>query len=713
MHSQIQSAHWYRVAQLRPALGSHAQTRRHVYRGKTWYVLQDGSSGRVHRFTPSAYHFLGLMDGQRTVDEVLDLTEAALGDDAPTQEEAVALLAQLHAADLLIADTPPDTQEIFRRYQSRERGKWKRRLWSPLALRFPLVDPDRFLERTIARVRPLFGLWASLLWLGVVAAALVLAAIHWPELTENVSDRVLKPANLVLILLIYPIIKALHELGHAYATKRWGGEVHEMGIMLLVLMPIPYVDASAASAFTQKRQRMIVGAAGIMVEMFLAALALFVWLAVEPGVVRALAFNIMLIGGVSTVFFNGNPLLRFDGYYVLSDALEMPNLGARSHRYFGYLIQRHLFGLDDANSPATTPGERFWLLVYALTSFLYRLFILFAIILFIAGKFFIVGVILAAWAGFSQLVVPAARQIGFLLNAPQLQRQRARALSIAAALLAGAVLLLFWAPIPLWTQVEGVVWAPQESEVRAGADATIVRLVAAPDSTVRPGDALLETEDPSLVGRVAILVADLHEATAQYDSLRTSKQVEAQILKEKIVTIEADLALARERVDALTIRSPATGVFLVDRPQELEGRFLRQGDLVGYVADLSRGRVRVVVPQPDIGLIRQKTRWVSVRLAESLGEAIMAKIARQTPSATDLLPSAVLGTQGGGPFAVDPLDERGVRVLEEVFDLELDLQRPVSRLGGRAYVRFHHGSEPLAQQWYRRVRQLFLRRFDV
>jgi len=130
-------------------------------------------------------------------------------------------------------------------------------------------------------------------------------------------------------------VKALHELGHAYALKHWGGEVHELGLMFLVFLPVPYVDATGSASFGQKWQRALVGAAGIIVELLLSAIALFIWLNAEEGLVRAFAFNVMVIGGVSTVFFNGNPLLRFDGYYILSDLVEIPNLGDRSKRYLG------------------------------------------------------------------------------------------------------------------------------------------------------------------------------------------------------------------------------------------------------------------------------------------------------------------------------------------------------------------------------------------
>ena len=196
----------------------------------------------------------------------------------------------------------------------------------------------------------------------------------------------------MLLWITFPFVKALHELGHGFAVKRWGGEVHEMGIMFLVFMPVPYVDASAASAFQSKYQRMVVGSAGMLVEVFIAALAMFVWLNVEPGMIRAVAFNVMLIAGVSTVLFNGNPLLRFDGYYVLMDWLEIPNLGSRANQYIGYLIQRYPFGIRNAQSPVSARGERGWFVFYSIASFCYRMFIFATIIWFVAGEFFVVGV---------------------------------------------------------------------------------------------------------------------------------------------------------------------------------------------------------------------------------------------------------------------------------------------------------------------------------
>lgn len=715
MSDALFSPSWYRVAALKPRIRAHAQILRQSYRGKVWFILQDYAAERSHRFSPAAHHFIGLMDGDRTVQEIWEATSAYLGDEAPTQEEAIRLLGQLHAADALLCDVPPDSMEVFRRHERHQRSLWKRRLWTPLALRFPLIDPDRFLLRTLPWVQPLFGWFGIFLWLAVVVAGAVLAASHWSDLTEDIADRVLAPANLLLLWLVYPVVKALHELGHAYVTRKWGGEVHEIGIMLLVLTPVPYVDASSAWGFADKRKRMLVGAAGIAVELFLGALALFVWLNVEPGAVRAVAYNVMLISGVSTLLFNGNPLLRFDGYYVLADGLEIPNLGTRSNQYFGYLFQRYLFRVSDAECPAQAPGERFWMVVYGIASFIYRIFIMFVIILFIAGKFFFIGILLAIWAVATQVVMPVGKNVAFLLNSPNLRRQRGRALATSIVLVLAAAALLFVVPAPSWTRAEGVIWVPEEAQLRAGTDGFVERLLAPVDSEVVRGQPLIQAEDPFLPTRVAMLQAQLQELVAQYDAVMSSDRVQAALISEEIGAVEANLKRSREREAELILRSPASGRFVVPNAADLPGRFVSKGQLIGYVVEPKALTARVALAQDDIAQVRQQTRAVEVMLAAWGASVLPAKIRREVPGASAQLPTAALGSTGGGQFAVDPRDSKGLTTLGRVFQLELALPPEVRSeyMGARVFVRFDHGYEPAGLQIYRALRRLLLRQFNV
>jgi len=709
------SPSWYRVAGLKPRIRAHARIHRHAYRGKVWFVLQDQAAGRSHRFSPAAHHFIGLMDGDRTVQQLWEATGTQLRDAAPTQEEVIRLLGQLYSADALLCDVPPDSMEVFRRHQRHERMEWKRRLWTPMALRFPLIDPDRFLERSMPLVRPLFGWFGVLLWLAVVGTGLVLMSSHWTDLTKNVLDRILAPQNLLLLWLVYPVVKALHELGHAYATKYWGGEVHEIGIMLLVLTPVPYVDASASWGFRDKYQRMMVGAAGIAVELFLGSLALFVWLSVEPGAVSSVAYNVMLISGISTLLFNGNPLLRFDGYYVLADAVEIPNLGTRANRYLGYLFQRYACQVRDAENPAESPGEGAWMAIYGVASFVYRIFIMFVIILFIAGRFFLVGVLLAIWAIATQVIVPIGKSASFLATSPVLRRQRGRVVGISLLAVLALLCLLFVVPAPSWTRAQGVVWVPEEAQVRAGTEGFIERLLVPVDSHVVKGQPLIEARDPFLLTRVAVLKAQLRELGAQYDALVQQDRVQAAMVREEMASVAANLQRSREREAELILRSPANGRFVAPNAADLPGRFVNKGQLVAYVVEPKELMARVAVGQDDIAQVRQRTRGVEVMLAGWGASPVAAQVSREVPGGSRQLPTAALGSAGGGPFAVDPRDKDGVTAMARIFQLELfqPAELRSSYLGARVFVRFDQGFEPVGFQAYRALRQLLLRQFDV
>jgi putative peptide zinc metalloprotease protein len=709
------SASWYRVAALRPRVRGHAAFHRHRYRGQIWYVLHDAASGRGHRLSVAAYRLVALMDGQRTTQQVWDLSCEQLGDDAPTQDETLQLLGLLHAADVLHCDLSPDTAELLERRQQHARQAGWRRWVSPLAQKIPLLDPDRWLAHAASFVHPLFGAWGAAGWCAVVATAAILASAHSRELAAGMGRELLEPRNLLLMTLVYPLVKALHELGHALATRVWGGEVHEVGVLLLVFLPIPYVDASAASAFPDKRRRMAVGAAGIAVELFVASLALFVWLAVEPGAVRSLAGSVLWVSGLSTLLFNANPLVRFDGYFMLADAIEIPNLDSRARLYLGYLAQRHLFGIDTVRNPVTAPGEARWFVAYGLASFAYRMFVTFGIALFLAGRFFTLGVALAVFAVAMQLGVPLLRGLAFVFASPRLADRRARAVAATAGVAIGAAVVLAIVPVPSHTRAVGVVWPPAGAEVRAGADGFVVRLLAEYDATVAPGDPLVLVREPALEAEVAVLEAQYREAEARHDAERTAGAARANDAREDLATAEVALAHARERLGDAIVRSSTHGRFVLPAATHLVGRYVRRGELLGWVVGPTASTVRVALRNADLAQVREHTPSIEVRMSRNLGRAIPATLASMTPAATDRLPSAALGRDGGGPFAVDPDDTKGLRTLEPIFvlDLALPAEDAVPEIGGRAYVRFEHSAEPVIVQGWRALRQLFLRRLGV
>lgn len=710
---QLTSHSWYRVAELQPRLRSHVRIRRHEYRGERWYVLEDRISRRTHRFNPAAYFVIGLMDGRRTLQLIWDAAVERLGDEAPKQDDVIQLLGQLHMADVLQFEVGPDVDELLRRsHRLADRGmlaKWM----SPLAIKIPLFDPDRVLERWLPWFRALFGPAGAVLWLTVVGWGLFTAAQNWGPLTQDLSHRVLAPQNLLLIWIVFPLIKAAHEFGHACAVKAWGGEVHEMGIMFLVLMPVPYVDASAANAFPERHRRVIVGAGGMIVELFIAAIALYLWLEMQPGIPRAVLFNVILIAGVSTVLFNANPLLRFDGYYILADLIEMPNLRQRATQYAGDLVQRRVLGVP-LPEPAVTRSERAWLMFFVVASFIYRIIVMFGIAIFVAGQYFIIGVALAVWAAISAVVLPIGGLMYFLAASPRLRRNRLQASIIAGSVMLVLGALVFLVPMPSWTNAQGVVWVPEQAEVRGGADGFVKRVVAQPGSRVHRGDVLIEAEDPALSTRILALEAQKAELEARYLQAFADKQVRAQVLEEQLKALGADLERARERAAELVLRSPADGIFSVMAPQDLPGRYVKQGQPVAHVIPGAMLTARVLVSQQSADLVRNHTERVLVKMIEQAGETLTARIVREVPSASDRLPSLALSQAGGGEVAVDMAPGGAARSLQTHFEFELELPSARSAgIGARVYVRFEHGSETIATQVWRSLRQVFMRSLTV
>ncbi len=715
MSQSLYSSSWYRVAGIRPRLRNHAQIHRHVYRGTVWFVLQNHSTGKFHRFTPVANLIIGLMDGQRTLEQIWEIAVNRLGDEVPTQDEVVKLLSDLHRADVLLSNAPPDLHELQKRHRKHERMRLKQYIGNPLSLRIPLFDPDRLLDRLLPFVKPLFGWGGAVMWLLALGTALVLGAMHWQALSEGAIDQIFSVENLLLIWFVFPLIKLLHEFGHAFAIKIDGGEVHEMGIMLLVLMPIPYVEASSATAFRDKRSRMRVGAAGMLVELFVAALAMFAWVHLEPGTARAIAYNIIMVAGISTVLFNANPLLRFDGYYILSDFLEIPNLGQRANDYLGYLTNRYLFGVEGGNAPDATPGERRWFVGFGVGSFIYRMFMMVSISLLVASQFFFIGVILAMWAVATMLLLPLGKKLQYLFSGPRLESHRRRALASTGLIVGLVVLLLGALPAPSSTRAEGVIWAPEEAQVRSTVDGFISKVVAKPGQRVRRGDVLIECEDPELQARTRVLQAQLDELEAKYNVSLGTKRVQADLINEQKAQLLSALELAHQRQAELLVRSSADGLFVMSDVLNAPGKFTQRGEVLAYVSDHAAKRVRVVVAQAEEGIVSTLSRKVEIRPAGDIGKPIPAQIAREVPAATDELPSMTLSLQGGGKIGIDPAKANEGKALERLFVLDLDITEgaPVSFIGGRVHVRFEHPAEPLAEQWYRSVRRLFLRRFHV
>lgn len=715
MSDALFSPHWYRVRDLKPLLRQHIEIHRHDYRGLIWYILEDKASGKSHRFNSTAYQVIGLLDGQQTVNNIWELVNEQLADFAPTQDQMIRLLGKLHAGDLLQSDLPADTEELFERGQKYKSNQLKQRLANPIAIKIPLWDPEKFLQRHIQKINFLFTNFVGMIWVLLMLIAGLTAAINWNAISAYFSINALSPYNLIIMGLLYPLIKLLHELGHAFSAKKQGAEVHEMGISFLLFMPIPYVDVSTINFLRSKKQRILVSAAGILVELFIAALGLFLWLSVEPGLIKDIAFNMMIIGGISSLFFNGNPLLKYDGYYILADAIAIPNLFQRSTQYLIFLCQKHLFGVTNLSSPATAPDEAAWFIVYSITSFIYRMWLLWFIIIYVVDSFFIAGTLLASWLVFKQIVFPITKGAIFVFNHPSIQRQRVRAISSVIGTFSVLFIILYWVPVPAYTHSEGVIWMPDDAQLRAEVDGIAGPLLVTLPATVTKNTAVIEINDPLIRTETDVVTARLKELNAQFRAEWSKDKVKAEKIKEEMVVVAQELRYSRFKLRSMQIFSKKSGKLLIPDVKDLTGRFIRRGDVIGYVIDDVLPTVRVVVAQSDIAQLAKEIKAIEIRLVNHPDQIYPAKIIRWAPEASNQLPSAALATINGGKIVINPDEEEDLETLEKFFqvDLEFTPETQMVEIGQRVYVRFDHGGEPIGRQWYRSLRQVFLRQFNV
>ena len=716
--NSIYSSSWHRVEKLKPRLREDIAIERHVIRGDVWYVVRDRFSTRAHRLSPAVYFVLMRMDGTRSFDTIWREAVKQFGEDAPSQDQILRTASQLYLANILQSDALVDERDLAERAQA-ERGRlWSSNLRNPMFVRIPLFDPDRFLDATLHLVRPLCGWFGGLVWLCAIAWLALQMIVNWGELTSDLADKVLAAQSLVAIVLIYPLLKILHEFGHAYATKLAGQEVHEMGVMFLTLLPAPYVDASASAMVPGKWRRASIAAAGMMVELAVAALAMLVWLEAQPGLARSLAYDTVLIASVSTLLFNGNPLLRFDAYYILSDVLELPNLGSRAQRYYLYLVQRYLFGAPDVRDPAMADGERFWFAVYAPASFVYRMFTLLGIALFISSKYFAVGIVLAIWIVALSILWPILKGLKFIMLSPALAGMRWRAVAVTVVSVAAVAAVLGLVPIPNGTVARGLVWIPDEARVVAQTSGQLDKFLVEPGTVVAPGDALAMLSDPLKAAQGRKAQARLAEIEARLRSAEAHSPFDLQVLDRQRELAQQELEDIERQERNLTLRSPLAGVFVVPHVVDLDANFIKQGQTIGFVMANHASTLHASVPESEIENVRDQTRSVAIRFDEApWTELDAATIEREVPQSTHTLPAPALSTVNGGPFTPDPAasDKDKNRILESVFEIDISAPRDftVERWGQRVWVRFDHGASPVIARLYRAARQLFLGRLHI
>jgi len=741
------SENWHRVMGLRPRLRASFDTYRQQYRGKMWHVLADRANNQFFRLDDSAYHFVALLDGRRTVADAWQISNEKQGDAAPTQGEAIRLLGQLYTSNLLHADLPPDATAMFDRYRKRVQREVGGYLMNFLFLRIPLFDPQRILAAWVHVFGWLFSWVGFALWLGVLAYGGIHLVGRGEELFHAaMPQQLLKTENLLLLYLTFAVIKAIHEFGHGFACAHFGrksgtgGEVHTIGIMLLVFMPVPYVDASSSWAFRNKWRRAIVGAAGMYVELAVAAIAAVVWANTSPqDLAHAIAFNTIFIASISTLLFNGNPLLRFDGYYILSDVLEIANLSNRAKQYAYYLTRKYAFGVRNAIDPSYGVGERFWLMTYYIASTIYRVLICLGIALYLLfglpEPIFPIACILVLLTLVTWIAMPTGKYLKYLFTTPELERTRPRAMAISAVVVTAVITPLVAWPVPERTTAEGVVEPTRLALVHMGADGFVAATLPSGRMVTAGADVLVDAENAELLSRRHELEAERTGVMLRIKKAENERSGElAQALEERLDAVDQSLQRVDDELRALALHAPFDGVWVSPDAERLTGTFIPRGQQVGMVADPNELIIRVAADQSlgpriidEIGT--GPDAIVELRIKGRADVTLTGYIDEVRRFGQQKLPSQALGYHAGGSMAIDPNDRQADRAVEPFFEVHIrpftdapaeggddgaSTTSPATLLiGQRVVARFTLPDRPLAMQWWTDLLRLFQRRTPI
>ena len=635
------------------------------------------------------------------------MTTDRFGDAAPTQGEVIGLISQLVQINLLAIEGGADGEKLLRRLRRRRARRTRHAIVHPLFIRIPLFDPSAVIEWLLPLVRPVMRWWTMVLWAAAVLVAAAQLIIHFDAFRHELLE-VLRPVNLPWLVAVFVAIKIAHEFGHGLVCRHFGGPVHEMGIMLLVFAPVPYCDATSSWSLPHRGQRALVALAGIVVELGIAAAAVIVWAHSPRGTPHDVALNTILIAGLAAVLVNANPLLRFDGYFVLSDVLDIPNLYQRANKQVQYTIQRTLFGLRQARPVAATTVEALWLSAYFLASWTYRVIVFTAIIWFVSGQLFGLGILLAGTAAVTWVVRPLVRYVRWLALDARLASARRRAVVVNVLLLAAAAVAIGLVEAPEHWRAQGVIELRNWAELTTTTEGFVSGVLAVDGQDVAAGQTILICVNTDLESERRATRATLEELGVQLAEAREKDPAAARILSDRLTWHRQQLAELDRRIEALHVVSPASGRLLAPQLERVTGRFLKRGEVLGIVRRDGSLRVTAVLDQNQNAWLADPARLesVAVRTLGQPGRTLRGMVTWRGQAAQSQLPHALLGAAGGGQVATVLSDKTGRVATEQFFVVHISVDDQVQlHPGQRAMVRFTFTPRPLARQWWRMLLQ--------
>lgn len=541
-----------------------------LYGGEPCFILKDPVSLAYFRFSPVQYRVLELVDG-RTLPEICDAAERQMGPARPDREAIGGMLTQLASSGLITHDGSGQGEALYQRASSLAHGRRRALLGSLLYIKLPGIDPEPVLARIHPWLKWIYSPLAVLAAVGLMLLAGGYTLVHLDQFLVRIRDESLEQflsvQTIFWLWVALGVCKVVHEFGHGLTCKHFGGECHEMGLLFLVFSPCLYCDATDAWTMPNKWHRIAVSAGGIYVELVIASIATLFWWHTGPGTLHDIALALMTLCSVNTFLLNANPLMRFDGYYILSDLLEVPNLRLKAQQAWQSFVDRRLLGLSTAAPDLAALGRRRWpFLLYAVASWLYKWLLCLGILWFFYTvlepyRLGSLSVLLAGVVASQLLVRPL---FGLARRWWSARRQpggvRWLRVCLTAGCAGGLVLAALLCPVPRRVTAAAVVQGRDQLAVHVGTAGRVTEIAVRDGTSVEAGDVLARLADPELelqVARLASEVRRLESMAVRHAAL--GQPAEEQAIRVLQRHAAEELAARARQLAQLEIRAPASG----------------------------------------------------------------------------------------------------------------------------------------------------------
>jgi putative peptide zinc metalloprotease protein len=729
---------------MRPDLSA----RLHRYHGKTYWVVKEPVGLSYYRFHEEEYAILCMLDGHSSLEEIKEKFEDEFTPQKITFQDLQQFVGMLHRSGLVISDAPGQGRQLKKRRDEKKRREWMGRVANIFALRFRGIDPKRLFDVIYPLTAWFFRPAAMIMVLlfGLTALMLVAAEFDVFQARLPTFHEFFGPANWIYLGITMAIVKVLHEFGHGLSCRHYGGECHEIGVMLLVFTPCLYCNVSDSWMLPNKWQRAFIGAAGMYVEIFLASIATYLWWFSEPGLLNQLSLSVMFICSVSTVVFNGNPLLRFDGYYILMDLAEIPNLRQKSTEILKRFFVGTCLGIEQQENPFLPQRRKFLFAIFTIAAVIYRWIVTFSILFFL-NKIFepyglkIIGQAIAV-AGLIGLVVQPVWQLAKFFYIPgRMHKMKKHRVIASATVAAGLVAAFLYLPLPFHVQCQLEVQPRAATPVFAGVPGKIIEVVKKPGAPVKAGEVLAKLSNIDLQLEVLKLEGEQARLTAELSSLERQRftddkaSLQIQPATEMLATTLEQLREKQRDLDRLTIIAPMDGYVFPAPPRpnrdpgdgrlpqwsgspfehKNAGALLSGSDQFCQIGQSTDYDAVLIIDQADVNLVLRylndqgKYPEVKIKLDAYRWQSVDGVIEKLASAPMEATPAS-LSTQGGGQLETKTDRKTGtLKTISASYQARVPLtdKGELLRVGLTGKAKIYTGWQSLYERTYRYIARTF------